>query len=204
MYAAYLHHLGANKEHDKVMSILNSMLNGSNDDTVTPGISCFSSGILSAIKSRNYKDAINLEAIMREKGLQHNLSTCQGVLIANARLGGKQEVLSAIDSALQSKSPMDSSTFMLCLRYIIPQIMDKCGHDIEAIRTYLRSQVQSNPGIAHEAMELSKSLKTCLREDGRKPSKMNNQAMVDNARSKAWRSAVRDAVYLSKALPRNL
>lgn len=204
MYAAYLNHLGANKKHEKVMSVLNSMLNGSNDDDVTPGISCFSSSILSAINSRNYNDVIQLEETMRERGLDHNASTLHGVLIANARLGRKEEVLNALGSALQSKSPMDSSTFKLCLKYILPEIMDNCGNDIEAIRAYLRSQVQSNPAISNEAMELSKSLKNCLREDGRKPSKMNNQAIIENARNLAWRCAVRDALCLSNALCKSL
>lgn len=203
MYAAYLHHLGANKKHEEVMSVLNSMLNRCNNDDVMPGISCFSSSILSAIKSRNYEDVLTLEKMMQEKGLEHNASTLQGVLIANARLGRSLDILDVIDTALRSKSPMDSSTFMLCLKYLIPEIMDKCGYDIEAIRTYLRSQVESNPDISHEAMELSKSLKNCVREDGRKSSKINSHGMDEKNRNLAWRSAVRDAVCLSKVLRRS-
>jgi hypothetical protein len=141
--------------------------------------------------------------MMQEKGLEHNASTLQGVLIANARLGRSLDILDVIDTALRSKSPMDSSTFMLCLKYLIPEITDKCGCDIEAIRTYLRSQVESNPGISHEAMELSKSLKNCAREDGRKSSKINSHGMGEKNRNLAWRSAVRDAVYLSKVLRRS-
>jgi len=202
MYAAYMQHLAGTKDHKKVMSLLDTLLNSTNGGYIKPGISCFSSCILSAIRSGNCEDVVKLEVMMRENGIAHNISSFQGVLIANSRLGRTQEILTAVKSALELNYPMDSSTFMLCMKYFLPELIDKGGYDIESIRTHLRSLIK-NSSVSREAIELSKSLKSCLREDNRKPSKVKNEGIVQSDRNSLWRSAVGDAMRLSEALERS-
>jgi len=199
-YAAYIHALAVNKRHDEAMSILDTMLESSNDDGIQPGISSFTACMLGAMQSEAFEDVIRLNDKMKKVGVQPNTTTFQGILLANARLGKKSDVVKEIESVLSSQTPMDARSFLLCAKYLIPSILKDGGGDIELIRIFLRKQVEENPHIKHEAMELNKSLKDCLREDQRKPSKMKNKVLIKRERNKLWRVALNDAIGLSRVL----
>jgi len=182
------------------MSLLDSMIAGANNDGIRPGISCFTACMLSAMQSGAFDDVIRLHEKMKEVGVQPDATTFQGLLLANARLGNKEGMLKAMESAIDSQTPLDVSSFLLCAKYLIPGILQGAGTDIEAIRKFLRKQVEENPQVANEAMELNKSLKDCMREDHRKPSKMKNEVTIQQLRNNLWRAALQDAICLSKVI----
>ena len=197
-----MHSLATSRHHDheETMSLLDSMLNGTNEDGVRPGISCFTSCMLSAMHSEEFEDVLKLAEKMKEVGVQPNATTFQGTLLANARLGDKMGVFSTIGKALESDTPMDLNSFLLSAKHLIPSVVENGGTDIETMRLYLRKKVEDEPRIANEAMELSRSLKNCLREESRKPSKMKNVVMIQTLKNKHWRKAMKDALELSKVL----
>ena len=182
------------------MTVLESMLNGSNEDGIRPGISCFTSCMLSAMQSEAYAEVLELGEKMKEVGVQSNATTLQGILLANGRLGNKTGISSAISNALELDTPIDINSFLLSAKYLIPSVVGNRGTDIEAMRSYLRKKVEDDPHIANEAMELNRSLKDCLREESRKPSKMKNEFMIQQLKNKYWRIAMKDALQLSEIL----
>ena len=176
------------------------MLNGSNEDGIRPEIACFTSCMLSAMQTEAYNDVLELGEKMKEVGVRPNVTTFQGILLANGRLGDKMGISSAIDNALALDTPIDINSFLLSAKYLIPSVVGNRGTDIEAMRSYLRKKIEDEPRIANEAMELNRSLKDCLREESRKPSKMKNEFMIQQLKNKYWRIAMKDAVLLSEIL----
>jgi len=156
--------------------------------------------MLSAMHSEEFEDVLKLAEKMKEVGVQPNATTFQGILLANARLGDNMGVFSTIGNALESDTPMDLNSFLLSAKHLIPSVVENGGTDIETMRLYLRKKVEDEPRIANEAMELSRSLKNCLREESRKPSKMKNVVMIQTLKNKHWRKAMKDALELSKVL----
>lgn len=199
-YAAYIHALGTKNKHDEVISVLDSMIDGSNNDGIRPGISCFTACALSAIQSGIFEDVIKLSDKMRDAGVHPNSTIFQGTLIANARLGNNEGVMKTVESAIGSETPIDARSFLLCTKYLIPDIFNEGGNDIEKIRSFMRKYAEENPQFEHEAMELHKSIKDCIREDKRKPSKMKNEVMLQRLRSSLWKVALSNAIELSKVL----
>jgi hypothetical protein len=195
-----MHALVINGRQDEAISILDYMLEGSNEDGVLPGTSSFTVCILGAIQSKDFTGAMRLNEKMRKAGVESNATIFKSVLIANARVGGKDDVIEQMESAITSQTQMDAQSFLLCAKYLIPSILKDAHGDIEMIRTYLRQQVERSPDIRDEAMELNKSLKDCLREDRRKPSKMKNNVMIKMERDKLWRIALKDAIKLYRIL----
>ncbi len=189
-----------NKRHAEAIYVLDTMLENANGDIVKPGISSFTACMLAAMQSGAFEDVIRLNDKMKSAGVRPNSTTLQGILIANARLGRMGDIKQEIESVINTRTPIDAGSFLLCAKYIIPDAIVEGISDIESIRTFLRKQVEENPRIRHEAMQLNKSLKDCIREDQRKPSKMKNEILIAREREKRWRIALQDALSLSKVL----
>ncbi len=199
-YAAYIHSLVAGGSHKEAMNVLNSMLDGSNEDGVEPGVSSFTACMMSAIKHGAFDDVMSLNEKMKGVGVKPNAAIFRGIIIANARLGNKDGLMNAMETVIDAKTPVDENSFLLCAKQLVPEILKETQMDVRAIRLALRKQVENNPIVAKEAMELNKTLTDCLREDQRRPTKMNNEAMIQRLRGELWRRALQDTIRLSKVL----
>jgi len=202
-YAAYIHGLIAGKRHLDALNLLESMLNGSNEDDVKPGISSFTACMMSAMQSEAFEDVLVLNKQMEDFGIRPNATTFQGVLIANARLGNTDELVKTIENAINTKTPVDANSFLLASKHLMPSIFEESGRDIELMRLSLRKQVEMNPEVADEAMTLNRTLTDCLREDQRKPSRMKSEVAIQRLRNNLWREALKDVIGLSKVLKDN-
>ena len=198
-YAAHIHALAINKRHNDAISVLNTMLDDNNGDSIKPSTSSFAACMLSAMQSRAFEEVIQLNDKMKEAGVPSNSTTFKSTILASTQLGRASEVMKEIESVLDSQDPMDAKSFLLCANHLVPGIMKDSGQDIESLRASLRRQIQDNPLIECEAMELNKSLKDCMREDQRRPSKIKNEVMIQRERSILWKQALTNTIKLSRA-----
>ena len=137
--------------------------------------------------------------MMHDRGIPPSGHTLQGVLLANFREEEKNRALKIIEEAIESKTPMDKSTFLLCVKYMVPSLYN--NGDITSMRNVLR-QLASDPSedLSYTAMELNKRLRDCIMEDQRRPSKTKNSVIIQREREHQWRLAVGEVVGLSKLL----
>ena len=64
-YAAHIHALAINKRHNDAISVLNTMLDDNNGDSIKPSTSSFAACMLSAMQSRAFEEVIQLNDKMK-------------------------------------------------------------------------------------------------------------------------------------------
>ncbi len=182
---------------DKAAEMLESMINGACGDHIEPGISTFTASILAALSNNDWEKILEINDLMIAKGIKPSGTTLQAVLLANFRKAENDRAVKVIEEAIESKTPMDKATFLLFVKYMLPDLY--VNGDIVSMRKELRLLASSpSSDFADEAMELNKRLRDCLMEDQRQPSKAKNSAMIQKKRDQLWRLAVREAIDLSK------
>lgn len=174
------------------------MINGLYGDHIQPSLSTFTASMLAAMSTNDWKKVLEIDHLMHERGIKPSGTTLQGVLLANFREKEIDQAKKVIEDAIESKTPTDKATFLLCIKYLLPSLYANNG-DITSIRNELRTMMTSNRdnSFADKAMELNKRLRDCTMEDQRKPSKTRNSVMIQKERERQWRLALRDAVDLS-------
>lgn len=198
-YAALIHVYTTNNMQDKAKEVLDSLINGLYGDHIQPTLTTFTSSMLGAMRNNDWKNVIEIDTLMREKDIKPSGITLQGVLLANFRENNIDRAMEVIEEAVQSKIPMDKSTFLLCVKYMLPNLY-KSG-DVALIRDEMRKLASnSSSDIADKAMELNKRLRDCLMEDQRQPSKARNVIVIERERERQWRLALSEAMDLSKMI----
>lgn len=192
--------LAISGQHNKVMTDLETLLNENTIDKHSLGKSIFNMCIMSALKSEKYEDVIEINEKMKKLGIESTAASLQGTIIAQKKMGDHTGFENVIQDAIEDNVAFDMNVFLLASRHYIPDIIVNGKGDIEGMRKYLRKISEEKPDISYEALELSKSLRDCLREENRKPSKMKSQIVIEKLKKEYWRQAMIDAINLSKAL----
>lgn len=192
--------LAISGQHNKVMTDLETLLNENIIDKNSLGKSIFHMCIMSALKSEKYEDVIEINEKMKMLGIESTAASLQGTIIAQKKMGDHTGFENVIQDAIEDNVAFDVNVFILASRHYIPDILANGKGDIEGMRKYLRKISEEKPDISYKALELSKSLRDCLREQNRKPSKMKSQIVIEKLKKEYWRQAMIDAIKLSKAL----
>jgi len=224
-YSAYLHALAINGQHEKALTILESMMTNANGDGIKPKSSSFTACMLSAMVGRSWNEVLRLNTTMIQSGISPNSASLQGVIIACSHLidegGGitDADALHAMESAIESKASIDRNSFLTCARFLTKGIFedddDSNSDVVESARQNLRCMADDRidvedddhhqqPSWSSEVKErifaLSRSLRLASVEDARRPSKMKNNVQLQSQRDRLWRGALVDTIRLARVL----
>lgn len=198
--SAYMYALAISGQHNKVMIDLETLFNENTIDKNSLGKSIFHMCMMSALKSEKYEDVIEINEKMKKLGIKSTAASLRGTIIAQNKRGDRNGFENLIQDAIEDNVTFDVNVFLLASRHYIPDVLANGKGDIESMRKYLRRLSEEKPGISYEALELSKSLRDCLREENRRPSKMKSQIVIEKLKKEYWRQAMIDAINLSKVL----
>jgi len=224
-YSAYLHALAINGQHDKALTILESMMTNANGDGIQPKSSSFTACMLSAMEKGAWHEVLRLNNTMIQSGISPNATSLQGVVIACSHMMGEGEgtadadALHAMESAIESETPIDRNSFLTCARFLTKGVFeddDDSNDDVvERARQNLRRmadnrtdvddddhhyRLSSSSVVKERIFALSRSLRLASVEDARRPSKMKNSVILQSERDRLWRGALVDTIRLARVL----
>ncbi len=184
---------------NQALDVLSSMQDGSLGDSVKPGLSSFTACMLAAMQNNDWKQVLSINDSMIESDIQPSSVTFQSVLMANIQLGNVEGSVDAMEAAVDSNIPIDKNIFRFCTKNLLP---NHCGDgNMDLMRKEMR-KLATDPtsSVVEEAMDLNKTIRECLREEERQPSKMKNEIMIQKERERLWRLALKQAIQLSRHL----
>ncbi len=184
---------------DKAFEVLDSMMNGLYGSDVKPTLTTFTACLVAALSNNDWKKVLEIDMLMRERNVKPSGTIVQGLLLANFREKKVDRAIEVMEEAIESGTSMDKATFMLCLKYMLPNVY--CNGSVNLIRDEMRQlAANSSEAVAERAMELNKRLRDCMMEEQRQPSKAKNMFIMEKGREHQWRLALVEAINLSKLI----
>ena len=192
-YAAYMHALVKSERQSEANSLLESMREDRIGDGVRPGIACYTACMLSAMQYENWRGVLDLYKMMKEDGLSQSTNTLHAVILSSKELGIHNQVIEAVENAIQSETPIDKSTFNICMHELLPEIHS--DGDMDRVIDELRKFVKRYPNFAHDVLDLVKCVRTACIADHQ-----NYSTEGRRKRDNLWREALSRTFHLSQII----
>lgn len=198
-YATLIHAYGMNKMQVEALDLLHSMQDGSLGDHIKPGLSSFTACIFAAMRNNDWEQVLRINNLMVESDVQPSSTTFQSILMANIRLGDIEGSVEAMEAAIASNLPIDKNMFQLCSKNLLPK---HCGDgNLDSMRKEMRKLATDDTSeVVEEAMDLNKTLRECLRQEGRQASNVKSEIMIQKEKERLWRHALQQTIQLSRKL----
>ena len=209
-YAAYIHALAINQKHEEAMDILVTM----KKNNIQPSnASCYQACMVSAMRSKQWKDVLTLFEEMKEDSIPFTSSSLYGLLLASYKQGGIDEVVRSIENndILNDRNksnrltvPIDKNIFRLCMKLFLPQIVNSTkdhmendeDYQVDAMRKALRKWGEDNLDLKSDALDLLRNIRMAQLAEKRIPIKLNTKYQLQQQRYKSWINVIKSILKL--------
>jgi hypothetical protein len=175
---------------------------------VSPGPTCYDGFILACARNGAWEDVLAAFETMKILDVSISSTSSHGILLAAAKMGGRNEVKRFVESFVSSNSELYGDGALLALRILLDGIVLRSEVDmdelsLDTIRERLRVLSQHNLSLQFECLRLIRSIRMAESEESRyneidtvKKQKFLPRSDLADRRHKAWQVVLNDLLAL--------
>lgn len=188
--------MAAAGQHEEMEELFKSMEMG-NEDGIKPGVLSYDAILLARIKEKSWDEVLSLYEEMKAKGIKPSSYTIKGYIVATNQKGGKESVLSALESLLQCNAQLDESVFRLASETLLKGV----DENLDSFRKSIREIGERHENLRVASLDLVRSIRYAEIESSR--AKVVHESMHENTEHSgedAWRVATTNLLVFAKAV----
>jgi len=198
LYSEVLRTMAAAGRYQEMEELFQSMQMGQ-EDGIKPRVSSYDAIIFARIKEKSFDGVISLYEQMRAEGIIPSSRTVKGFIVANDQKGGRESVLSALESLLLCNAQFDESAFRLASETLFKGV----NQNLDDFRKNIREIGECNKNLRVFSLDLVRSIRFAEIESSRP--KISHESRYERKHSgeNAWRLATSHLLVFEQAWSEN-
>mmetsp|Transcript_17142 Transcript_17142/g.35213 ORF Transcript_17142/g.35213 Transcript_17142/m.35213 type:complete len:196 (+) Transcript_17142:92-679(+) len=169
------------------------------EERIKPGILTYDAIMLARIRVESWDGVLALYEQIKAKGIIPSSTTVKGLIIANHHKGGRESVVSALESLFQCNAQFDESVFRLASKTLF-KIVDENSEDF---RKSIREMGEQNENLRATSLEFVRSFRFAEIESSRPKIVHKSKSDVKLSGEEAWKLATACLLNFVKASSEN-